>query len=405
MAIPGATAGDPPTSCDAVIIGAGVQGLALAFELAERGMTDVVVLDARFPGSGASGRNGELIRSAFASIPWIRLFDRSLRLWHDLSARLDYNVLFVGRGYTVIASTDEEMTSWGEVLSRQAAYGLRTRRVSSDEIAELVRGINTDLAVGGLHQADGGFAHHDAVVWGYARAAARAGVAIHPYTTVLDVLVEGDRARGVVTDRGTISAPIVVNAAGAQSREVAALAGVELPVRRCRLEAMVTESLMPFMDTAISAIGIHSYAHQTSRGEFVGGTELEQPDPSNSLRGTQPLLFDMAHKFSLLIPRLAGVRMVRHWAGLVSQTEDMGPVLGRVPEVEGLFLTCGWLYGFMAAPAAGDQLAETIVTGRESDLIAPFGIERLRAGELVTETSLIHRPDQARAATGDATGE
>src|SRR5262249_20903775 len=153
------------------------------------------------------------------------------------------------------------------------------------------------------------------------------------------------------------------NAAGGFSREVAALAGVDIPLERVRLEAFVTESLHPFMQPAISLISMHAYAHQTSRGEFVGGTEFAIADQSDSLRVTQPMLVDMAQKFVRLIPQLAGARVARHWAGLISQAADMGAVLGPVPELEGLWLDCGWLYGFMGAPAAGDLLAESIVSG------------------------------------------
>jgi sarcosine oxidase subunit beta len=209
---------------------------------------------------------------------------------------------------------------------------------------------------------------------------------------VTGVLVESGAVRGVETSRGPISSPLVVDAAGAFSREVAALAGVDVPVDRYRIEALVTESLRPFLHTALSPISLHGYCHQTSRGELVGGTEFAEPDRSDSLRGTQALMIDMAQKFVRLIPRLAGVRVLRHWAGLVSQTADMGPVLGPVPELEGLWLSCGWLYGFMGAPAAGALLAQAIDEGQMPELIAPFGIERLRTGRLIVDDSLIQKP-------------
>jgi sarcosine oxidase subunit beta len=397
MAVPGATRSQLRRSYEVVIIGGGVHGLALAHGLADRGMRSVAVLEARWPGSGASGRNGELIRSAFGTVEWIRFYEHSVRLWHQLSAKLDFNVLFTPGGYTVIASNEDDLERCRSAVTRQRELAVRTRFVTGDEVRELVPAIAPEVALGGYHQSDGGYAHHDAVVWGYAQAAARMGVEIHPYTTVEQVLTDAGRVQGVVTNRGQTSAPIVVNAAGAFSREIAALAGVDLPVERYRIEALVTESLRPFMKPAISLISLHGYAHQTSRGEFVGGTEFALPDRSDSLRVTRPMLIDMAQKFVRVIPQLAGVRVTRHWAGLVSQAADLASVLGPVPELDGFWLSCGWLYGFMGAPASGDLLAESIVTGRVHEWVEPFGIERLRTGKLIVDETLIQKPEDVKA--------
>jgi sarcosine oxidase, subunit beta len=396
MAVPGATRSELRRSYEVVIIGGGVHGLALAHGLADRGIRNVVVLEARWPGSGASGRNGELIRSAFGTVEWIRFYEHSVRLWHQLSAKLDFNVLFTPGGYTVIASNEDDLERCRSAVTRQRELGVQTRFVTGDEVRELVPAIAREVALGGYHQADGGYAHHDAVVWGYAQAAARMGVEIHPYTTVEQVLTDAGKVRGVATSRGATSAPIVVNAAGAFSREIAALAGVDVPLERYRIEALVTESLRPFLRPAISLISLHGYAHQTSRGEFVGGTEFATPDRSDSLQVTRPMLIDMAQKFVRVIPQLAGVRVTRHWAGLVSQAADLASVLGPVPELEGFYLDCGWLYGFMGAPASGDLLAESIVTGRVHEWIEPFGIERLRTGKLIVDETLIQKPEDVK---------
>jgi sarcosine oxidase subunit beta len=397
MAVPGATRSELRSSYDVVIVGGGVHGLALAHGLADRGIRNVAVLEARWPGSGASGRNGELIRSAFGTPEWIQFYEHSVKLWHQLSAKLDFNVLFTAGGYTVIASNEEDVGRCKTAVARQQELGVQTRLITADEVRELVPAISPEVVSGGYHQADGGYAHHDAVVWGYAQAAARLGVEIHPYTTVEQVLTEGGKVTGVVTNRGRTSAPIVVNAAGAFSQEIAALAGVDLPLERFRIEAIVTESVEPFMRPAISLITLHGYAHQTSRGEFIGGTEFALPDKSDSLQVTWPMLVDMAQKFVRVIPQLAGVRVARHWAGLVSQAADLASVLGPVPELEGFWLSCGWLYGFMGAPASGDLLAESIATGRVHEWVAPFGIERLRTGKLIADETLIQKPEEVQA--------
>lgn len=395
--IPGTTTDELRKAYDVVVIGAGIQGLALAYELAKLGVRRIAVLDRGYPGCGASGRNGEMIRSAFASPEWIRLFDESLRRWQTLSAELDFNVLFTPAGYLVLASTPEFADAQRGYIGRQHEHGLHTELLDAKQVLELCPELNPELVAGGILQRDAGFAHHDACVWGYAQAAARRGVEIHPYTTVTGLYVTGGRVRGVSAlkasaARGSavaIAAPLVVDAGGGHAADVAAMAGVELPVKTFRLEMMVTESLMPFLRPAVSAPGIMGYCHQTTRGEFVGGTEPGGTRPSTSLRSTVSAVRHVADRFTRLFPALAGVRMVRQWTGLVIETADMAPVLGPVPEVEGFVLDCGWVYGFMGAPGAAALLAEQIATGRTPEVLAPFGIERLRSGRFIPERSLV----------------
>src|SRR5918999_2766529 len=389
MAIPGAAHRRLRSAYDAVVVGAGLQGVALAYELSELGISNVAVLDAAYPGSGASGRNGEMIRSAFSSREWTRLFDLSLQKWHGLSAELDFNVLFTRAGYLILASTPGQLSRLRADAKAQAELGVRTQLLDAAEVREVAPCLSPETAAGGLLQPDGGFAHHDAVLWGYARAAARNGVEIHPYTTVTGISSTGGRVRGVLTDRGEISTAVVVDAAGAFARDVAALAGVDLPTRRYRLEIMVTDSLQPFLRPAVASLELMGYCHQTSRGEFVGGTEYRAENPADDLNVTVEALRDMATKFVRLIPRLAGARVVRHWAGLVDQPADLSPVVGPVPELEGFYLDCGWMYGFMGAPGAAYLLARTIAEDVVDPIIEPFGVDRLRTGRLIQEGALV----------------
>jgi sarcosine oxidase subunit beta len=396
--IPGATTGELAATCDAVIVGGGLQGLAIAYELARRRFGRVVVLEAAYPGSGGSGRNGEMIRSAFATDEWIGLFDDSLRRWQGLSAELDFNVLFTRAGYLLLASTAEAFAASERNLAVQRRHGLRVEMLGHDDVRRLCPEMAPEMIAGGIVQHDAGFAHHDAAVWAYAQAAARLGVEIHPYTSVTAIGVAGGVVASVTTDRGVISTPVVVDAAGGQAREIALLAGVDVPVEVFRLEAMVTEPLAPFLRPAVSSPAIMGYCHQTTRGEFVGGTEPDVPVPSTSIRSTLDGARDMARKFVRLFPRLAGVRMMRHWSGVVTQTADIAPVLGRAPEVEGLYLDCGWVYGFVGAPAAAALMAELITTGRTPATLAPFAVERFATGKLIRETSLVVAASDGSAA-------
>jgi len=387
--LPGVHDGPLARTYDVVIVGAGIQGVGLAYELAKRGVRRIAVLDRSWPGNGASGRNGEMIRSAFSSPEWINLFPHSLRRWHRLSAELDFNVLFSPDGYVVLASTEQQWSNLQRDARTQAAHGLRTELLDAAAMRELLPAANPELVRGGILQRDAGFAHHDAVVWAYLRAAARLGVEVHAGVEVTGVRVSGGRVTGVTTAKGEVSAPIVVNAAGGGALAINAMAGVKLPMVQSRLELLVTEPMRPFLRTAVAPLELLGYCHQTKRGEFVGGTELPYTDQSASLNGTYRLLRDMAAKWVRLFPVLSGARLLRHWAGTVTQYKDLAPVIGEMPGLSGYVVTIGWVYGFMGAPAAAELLAEAIVTGRVSPVLAPFSPQRVLEGRVIAETSLV----------------
>jgi sarcosine oxidase, subunit beta len=389
MILPGVTSSPLRSQYDVVIVGAGVAGLSVAYELAKAGVGNVAVLERAYPGAGASGRNGELIRSAFSSTEWCGLFNESLRRWHGLSDELDFNILFAPNGYAVIASTEEQLRRCERDVERQKAIGVESSFVTADELLRIAPVLNPEHALGGMYQASGGYAHHDAVVWGYTRAAARLGVEIHAGVTVTEVTVTGGRVRGVRTDKGEVSTAVLVNAAGGHAGRLGELAGVRLPLKTCRLEAIVTEPMRPFLRPGLGLLEPLGYCHQTTRGEFVGGTELPKHDETYSLNVTFHQLVDMATKFVRMMPVLSGLRLVRHWAGLVSQTPDIAPLLGSVPEVDGFVLNCGHVYGFMAAPAAGACVAQYIRDGRMPQIAAPFDVDRFRAGRQIREGSIV----------------
>jgi len=379
-----------PKTYDVVIVGGGVQGLSLAYNLAHSGLRSVAVFEKSYIGSGASGRNGEMIRSAFGSAEWIRLFDKSLQLWEPLSAELDFNVMFTRNGYLVLASTPDEREACRTHIRRQKELGLNVRLTEADEVTRLIPALNPQLATGGILQLNGGFARHDAVVWAYARAARRLGVDIWPYTEVTDIGVASGAVTGVRTTRGDVETRTVVNAAGAFAGQLGAMVGLKLPLEIYRLEMIVTEPLKPFLPVALSSPHIMGYMHQTTRGEFAGGAEVEGRGPFSGLKSTRAAVQVMARKFTFLFPGLCGARLMRQWAGVVSKTSDRGPLLGRVDEVKGFILSAAWGgYGFMGSPAGGKLLAELILTGETPPEIRPFSPERFKTGKLIMEPTII----------------
>jgi sarcosine oxidase subunit beta len=377
---------------DVVIIGGGIQGLALAYYLARDGALRVAVFEKSYLGSGASGRNGEMIRSAFGSREWIGLWDKSLHLWENLAADLGFNVMFTRHGYLILATNSEEFDGLKQNQKTQHELGLTTTLLDAADVIHMIPVMNPDMVAGGLLQPNAGFARHDAAIWGYARAARRLKVDIFPYTEVTNIVVRSGRVQAVITAGGEVETRMVVNAAGAHGRKIAQMAGLELPTEALRIEIMVTEPLKPFLPKAVSAPGLLSYMHQSARGEFIGGAEKDDFTSSISMRNSLETTFAIAGKYVRLFPRLAGVRMMRQWTGLISQTPDHAPIIGPVPEIEGFFLSVAWSgYGFMGGPGGGKALSEYILSGEVPGEIRAFNLQRFKTGELVNEPAIIKK--------------
>jgi sarcosine oxidase subunit beta len=377
---------------DVVIVGGGIQGLSLAYYLARDSSQRVVVFEKSYLGSGASGRNGEMIRSAFGSRQWIGLWDKSLQLWESLAAELGFNVMFTHHGYIILATNPEEFDGLKQNQKTQRELGLTTTLLDAEEVMRLIPAMNPDVIAGGLLQAKGGFARHDAAIWGYAQAARRLGVDIFPSTEVMDIVVKSGRVQSVKTSGGEVEARTVVNAAGAHDQRISKIAGLELPTEVHRIEIMVTEPIKPFLPKAVSAPGLLCYMHQSARGEFIGGGEKDDFVPSTSMKNSLGTTCAIAGKYVRIFPQLAGVRMMRQWTGLVSQTPDHAPIMGPVPEIEGFILSVAWGgYGFMGGPGGGKALSEYIITGEVPPEIRPFNTERFETGELVIEPAIIRK--------------
>ncbi|MBW1867414.1 MAG: FAD-dependent oxidoreductase [Deltaproteobacteria bacterium] len=374
---------------DIVIIGGGVMGLSLAYNLAKHNFGSIAVIEKSYIGSGASGRNGEMLRSAFGSEIWIQFFNRSLQLWETLSSELDFNVMFTRCGYLVLASSRKEFEVCRTNVNTQHTYDLKTELLDAKSVKKLIPALNPEMISGGAFQTNGGFARHDAVVWAYARASKRFKVNIFPYTEVTGIRIEHGAVKSVETSKGQIGTNMVVNAAGGHAGDIAGMVDLPLPSKTYRLEMIATEPLKPFLRPMLASLNTMSYMHQSTRGEFVGGAEIKNLKPAKSLKSTLVATQDMAGKFIKLFPGLASARLMRQWGGIVDMAPDLAPVLGPVKEIEGFILNCGWVYGFVGAPAAGELLAQYILTGKVPLEIQPFTIERFQKGEFIIDQSLV----------------
>jgi sarcosine oxidase subunit beta len=375
---------------EVIIIGGGIQGLSLAYRLAKGGMDDVLLLEEKHLGVGASGRNGESVRSCFGSKEWINLHHRSIRLWENMAQELDFNVMFSRHGFLVLASTPKVWPEFADRVKLQNALGLKTKLLKPHEIMAMVPELNQDIVYGGYIQPEAGTARHDGAIWAFAKASKRNGVKIREHTKVHGILIKNEKVEGVRTSAGDYFSRNVVNAAGVADRKIASLAGIKLPVSPIRDEAMVTEPLKPFLSCALSAPAHWSYAHQTARGEYVGGSNSPEMSNGDSSYTSLAAMRKICQNMVDLFPGLRGVKLMRIWAGGISCTPDNGPILGPVDELEGFILSCGWGgYGFMGGPAGGDVLAEWMLTGVMPSEMRPFTVNRFKAGKLVDEPSII----------------
>jgi len=383
-------------SYDVVIVGGGVNGLSLAFHLAEyHGIRDVAVLERSYIGSGGSGRNTQVLRATYNTTETVPLYATSLGMYRTLSQELDFNVLFSTQGNLDLCHSSDTLQVEREKVLLHRRYGVHTEMLSPEQVLEVCPLV--DLTAGGelpvigaSYHPPGAFARHDSVVWGYASAANRCGVEIHQGVEVVGVDVVGGECRGVETTRGTVQAGRVVSAVAGWSSVLARMAGVRLPIETMALQAFVTEAYTPVLWGLVSSMDLYVYTQQTARGELVVGAET-LPYNTYATRSTFEFAAEAAKRTIQLLPFMAKARLMRQWTGLCDMTPDSSPLLGE-SDVRNFFLMSGMgTWGFKGAPIFGKTMAEMLATGRVDPLIAPFAPGRFRSDRMV--------PDAASAGT------
>jgi heterotetrameric sarcosine oxidase beta subunit len=384
---------EPKKSYDVIVIGGGGHGLSTAYYLAKvHGIRNVAVLEKGWVGGGNTGRNTTIVRSNYRQAPLHNFFDFALGLWEGMSDELNFNVMFSPRGALFLGHSDSDMTALAQRGDALRCDGIDADLLSRAQVAKLVPLLDMSPAArfpvqGGMIQRRGGTARHDAVAWGYARAADALGVDVIQNCEVTGFTMSDGRVTGVETSRGNIGAGRVGICVAGNSGPVAALAGVKLPIEAQTLQAFVTEPVKPMIDTVIMSQSLHCYISQSDKGGIVLGGDPDQ-FPSYAQRGLPPRLEKAAAEAIALVPALSRLRMVRCWSGTTDMSFDGSPIISALP-VDGLYLNGGWCYGgFKATPGSGFAYAQLLATGLPHPLAAPFGLDRFAMGATIDEAGV-----------------
>jgi methylglutamate dehydrogenase subunit A len=382
---------DPKASYDVIVIGGGGHGLSTAYYLAkEHGITNVAVLEKGWLGSGNVGRNTTAVRSNYLLPENTRFYEHSMKLWENLSHELNYNVMFSQRGCLNLAHTPAQLDDYARRGNAMRHLGVDAELMSLDQIKRLVPALDLSGSarfpvLGGLMQPRAGTARHDAVAWGYARGADRRGVDIVENCEVTGFLRDGGQITGVTTTRGEIRAKKVALAVAGSTGRVMQLAGIShMPIESHVLQAFVSESLKPVIDTVLTFGMGHFYISQSDKGGLVYGGDLDGYN-SYAQRGSLPVVDEVMSEMLALFPGLARVRMLRSWGGVCDMTMDGSPIITAGP-LPGMYLNCGWCYGgFKATPASGWCFAHTIARDEPHEFNAPFTLDRFYRGLVIDD--------------------
>ncbi|MBL6895090.1 MAG: sarcosine oxidase subunit beta family protein [Porticoccaceae bacterium] len=380
----------PKKEYDVIVVGGGGHGLATAYYLAkEHGITNVAVIEKGYLGGGNTARNTTIIRSNYLWDEAAQLYELSLKLWEGLSKELNYNVMFSQRGVLNLGHNLQDMRDIERRVNANRLNGIDGEVVTPERIKEIAPLINISPncrypILGASWQPRGGTARHDAVAWGYARAADALGVDMIQQTEVIGIRRKDGAVVGVETSKGFIGARKVACVTAGSSGLVAGMAGLRLPVESRPLQALVSEPVKPCLDTVVMSNAVHGYVSQSDKGDLVIGAGVDSYNGYGQ-RGSFNIIEHTVQAICELFPAFSRIQMNRQWGGIVDTCPDACPIISKT-SVDGLYFNCGWgTGGFKATPGSGFVFADTVANDRPHPLAAAFNIGRFNTGALIDE--------------------
>jgi sarcosine oxidase subunit beta len=369
-----------PARVEVAIVGGGVMGLSIAYQLARRGLTDVLVLERGYLAEGASGRNGGGVRQQWSTELNIRLMQDSVELCRRFAVDLGVNVWFRQGGYLFLARSEKEVARLEKNIAVQNRCGVHTKMLDPAEARGIVPELDLSGIVGAAYNASDGILFPWPFLWGYARQAAAHGVRICTQTEV-KALARDDRGYALDTSRGRVIARRVINACGAWSPKLAEMIDVKIPTWPIRHEICSSEPLKPFLKPMVSELASGLYCSQSMRGEIVGGVTLPGHGSTYAMGSTLEFLATYARRLVRLMPILGDIKILRQWAGPYDQSPDGNPIVGAAPGHPDFFLACGFVgHGFMMAPIVGKLYAEWLTGGEPHEIFERYTLDRFASG-------------------------
>jgi heterotetrameric sarcosine oxidase beta subunit len=389
---------EPKPAYDFIVIGGGGHGLATAYYLARNhGARNVAVLEKSYIGSGSVGRNTTIVRSNYLMPGNVPFYEHSLKLWEGLEQDINYNAMVSQRGVLNLFHNDSQRDACVRRGNSMHLHGVDGELLDRNEVRKLLPMADFDNARfpihGGLLQRRGGTVRHDAVAWGYARAADSLGVDIIQNCEVTGIRQDGSGVTGVETTRGFIASRRIGMACAGNTSRVAALAGLRLPIESHLLQAFVSEGLKPIVPCVVTFGAGHFYISQSDKGALVFGGSLDMYN-SYASRGNLPLVEEVCEEGVALMPCLSRVRMLRSWGGVMDMSMDGSPIIDRT-SVDGLLLNAGWCYGgFKATPASGWCFAHLLATDQTHEVARAYRLDRFATGRLIDENGAGAHPNR-----------
>ncbi len=379
-------------TADVVIVGGGISGCSIAFRLAEAGVKHIVVLEKRFVCGGSTGACGAGVRMQWGTEMNCRFSKYSIEFYEHVEDTLDYRdgVEFKQKGYLLIADTEREIKQFEKNIEVQHACGIPSRMVTLDEARQMVPHLNTDILRGAAYCGRDGFLNPFKTTDAFRRAAERLGVVFRSGETVTAVGVEGGHVYKVVTDKETIYTRTVVDAAGGFAGDIAAMAGLSLPLYRERHQILVTEPVAPLQDPMVMAFGLNLYVQQSPHGSFIMGRGDSSEPRDGRVTASWEFLREMAVTIDRVLPLIGRLRVVRQWAGLYTMSPDRQPIYDKSAEVEGFYLAAGFSgHGFMFGPVTGVVMRDLILGGTPALDATPLALSRFAEGRLCQEPAVV----------------